>query len=115
MEGRKENGTRSKEKSRNRRARTEDVGKQGSEKASTRTSRKQNKIYSPRIRWKWKQEEGAEFRHNRRAADSKGRKKERKYGRTQDAQEHNRNLWAIRKEQSTGMTGRNGESDRQTI
>ena len=98
MEGRKENGTRSKEKSRNRRARTEDVGKQGSEKASTRTSRKQNKIYSPRIRWKWKQEEGAEFRHNGHAADCKERKKERKYGSIKDAQENNRNIWTRRKE-----------------
>ena len=106
-------GTRRKEESRNGRARTEDVGKQGSEEASTRTSRQQNKIKWPRIRWKWNQEEGAEFRHNGQAADYKERKKKRKYGSIKDAQENNRNYWAKQEEQLTGIKGRNGDSDRQ--
>ena len=91
-EGRAENGTRRKEKSRNGRARTEDVGKQGSEEASTRTSRQQNKIKWPRIRWKWNQEEGAEFRHNGHAAGYKERKKERIYGSMKGAQENARSF-----------------------
>ena len=115
MEGRQENGTRRKEKSRNGRARTEDVDKQGSEEAATRTSRKQNKIKRPRIRRKWNREEGAEFRHNRHAADYEERKKEMIYGSKKDAQENHRNYWTKQEEQLTGIKGRNGDSDRQPI
>ena len=99
MEGRQDNGTRRKEKSRDGRARTEDVDKQGSEEASARTSRQQRKINWPRIRWKWDEEGGAELRHNGHAAGNKERKKGRKYGSKKGAQENNRNIWAIRKEQ----------------